>query len=83
MPSKGRGHRISRLKILNLQRVADLDVEVRQHAVFVGPNAIGKSTVLRLLDFALGASWSQLATALDPGQIRDVTKPVVVEVKAG
>lgn len=73
--------RISRITISNHNRVADMDVEVREHAVFVGPNAVGKSTVLRLLDCALGASWSQLATALDPGQVQDETKPMVVEVR--
>ena len=73
--------RISRVAISNHSRVADFDVEVREHAVFVGPNAVGKSTVLRLLDCALGASWSHLAAALDPSQLRDETEPMVVEVK--
>lgn len=73
--------RISRLSILNHTRVADLNVEVREHAVFVGPNAVGKSTVLRLVDCVLGASWSQLMTALGPDQLRDATAPLVVEVR--
>jgi putative ATP-dependent endonuclease of the OLD family len=72
--------RISRVAVSNHNRVADFDVEVREHAVFVGPNAVGKSTVLRLLDCALGASWSQLAAALDSSQLRDEAKPLVVEV---
>lgn len=72
---------ISRVAISNHNRVSDLDVEVREHAVFVGPNAVGKSTVLRLLDCALGASWGQLAAVLDPGQLRDETKAMVVEVR--
>ncbi len=73
--------RISRVAISNHNRVADFDVEVREHAVFVGPNAVGKSTVLRLLDCALGASWSHLAASLDASQLRDETKPMVVEVR--
>lgn len=73
--------RIARVTISNHSRVADLDVEVREHAVFVGPNAVGKSTVLRLLDCALGATWSHLAAVLDASQLRDETKPMVVEVK--
>jgi putative ATP-dependent endonuclease of OLD family len=75
--------RIARVAISNHDRVADFDVEVREHAVFVGPNAVGKSTVLRLLDCALGASWSHLAAVLDPSQLRDETKPMVVEVRLG
>jgi putative ATP-dependent endonuclease of OLD family len=73
--------RISRVAVSNHNRVADFDVEVREHAVFVGPNAVGKSTVLRLLDCALGASWSHLAASLDASQLRDETKPMVVEVR--
>lgn len=73
--------RISRLSILNHQRVADLDIDVREQAVFVGPNAVGKSTVLRLVDCALGASWGQLVSALQADQLRDVTAPLVVEVR--
>ena len=73
--------RIARIAISNHDRVADLDIEIREHAVFVGPNAVGKSTVLRLLDCALGASSSHLAAALDPGQLRDDTKPMVIEVR--
>lgn len=73
--------RISQVAVTNHSRVADFDATIREHAVFVGPNAVGKSTVLRLLDLALGASWSQLTASLDPGQVRDHTKPVVVEVR--
>ena len=51
--------KLSSIVISNHQRVADLQVVVREHAVLVGPNAVGKSTVLRLLDGLLGASWLQ------------------------
>ena len=51
--------RISSIVISNHQRVADLQIDVRHHAVLVGPNAAGKSTVLRLLDGLLGASLSR------------------------
>ena len=73
--------RISKLSITNHQRVPDFEIEVRDHAVFVGPNAVGKSTVLRLLDLLLGATWSQLHAALDITQLRDTTKPLIVEVR--
>ncbi len=73
--------RISRIAISNHSRVTDLDIAIREHGVLIGPNAVGKSTVLRLLDSVLGASWSQLAASLDPGQVRDHSKPMVVEVR--
>lgn len=61
--------------------MADLEVEVRDHAVFVGPNAVGKSTVLRLLDLLLDATWSRLHAALDTNELRDKDKPMVVEAR--
>lgn len=73
--------RISRISVANHARVADLEVEIREPAVFVGPNAVGKSTVLRLLDCALGASWNQMMGALDASQVRDAAEPMVVEVR--
>ena len=73
--------RISRIAISNNRRVADFDVEVRDHAVLVGPNGVGKSTVLRLVDCVLGASWSQLAVSIDLGQVRESEKPMIVEVR--
>ncbi|WP_419863632.1 ATP-dependent nuclease [Candidatus Poriferisodalis sp.] len=73
--------RISRISISNHHRVDDVDIEVRDHVVFVGPNAIGKSTILRLLDLVLGATWGSLAASLDAGQLRDPEHPLVVEVR--
>lgn len=73
--------KITKIRISNHQRVVDLNVDVRDHAVLVGPNAVGKSTVLRLLDGLLGASWGQLVGSLDPAQLRDVSEPMVVEVQ--
>lgn len=73
--------RISRISVSNHQRIADNDIDVREHLVLVGPNAVGKSTLLRLLDFVLCATWSQLGASLDPSQLRDVKKPMVIEVR--
>ena len=73
--------RISRISVSNHQRIADIVIDVREHVVLVGPNAVGKSTLLRLLDFVLCATWSQLAASLDPSQLRDVQKPMVIEVR--
>ncbi len=42
--------RISRIEIANHSRIRDLVLEVRGHAVIVGANDVGKSSVLRLLN---------------------------------
>lgn len=73
--------RISHITIANHRRVSDLDIEIRDHAVFVGPNASGKSTILRMLDSLLGAPWNQLVASLDPGQLRDPAVRMLVEAR--
>ena len=73
--------RIARITVANHSRVADFDVEVRNHVVFVGSNASGKSTVLALVDATLGASWSRLMGWLDPSHLRDPDQALVVEVR--
>jgi putative ATP-dependent endonuclease of OLD family len=71
--------RISRLRIMNHQRVPDLDIEVRRHLVLVGVNDIGKTTILRCADAVLRASMSQLHAWFGAEQFRDPTQPLVIE----
>lgn len=73
--------RIAAIRISNHRRVTDLSFDVRSHLVLVGPNAVGKSTILRLIDAAIGASWSSLFASIDPSQFRDPAQPLEVEVK--
>lgn len=71
--------RLSALKILNHSRVADLDVEVRDHLVLVGTNESGKSSILRCLDLLLGAPRAHLYATLGAADVRDPAHPFVVE----
>lgn len=73
--------RIAAVTISNHRRVTDLSIDVRSHLVLVGPNAVGKSTILRLIDAAIGANWSSLFASIEPRQFRDPSKPLEVEVK--
>jgi putative ATP-dependent endonuclease of OLD family len=70
--------RLSRVEITNHSRIQDLDVEVRRHAVIVGANDVGKSSILRMLNLVLGASTAGLYQALDPSDLRDPEQPLVV-----
>lgn len=73
--------RISRVAIRNHSRVRDFDLELRRHAVIVGANDVGKSSILRLLHLTLGASTSGLYQSLAPGDLRDPEQPLVVDVR--
>lgn len=70
--------RLSRFVVKNHAVLQDMSVEVRNHMCIVGANDVGKSSLLRLLDFLLGASVQQLYTALSPSELRDADEPLVV-----
>lgn len=70
--------RLSRLQIQNHSRIDDLDVEIRRHAVIVGANDVGKSSILRMLNLLLGTSASGLYQNLSISDFRDPGEPLVV-----
>lgn len=72
--------RLSRVAITNHSRIQDLDIELRRHAVIVGANDVGKSSVLRMLNLLLGTSTAGLYQALTPRDLRDLEQPLVVNV---
>jgi len=55
----------------NYSRLADYSIEVRDHLVVVGANDVGKTSILRLLNFLLGASTAQLYQGLSIEDLRD------------
>lgn len=71
--------KICRVVVENSRRVPDLDVEVRRHLVVVGPNDVGKSSLLRSLDILFRAP---LAEVYRWGRdiVRDSASPMVVRV---
>jgi putative ATP-dependent endonuclease of OLD family len=71
--------RLTRLTVSNHSRLADLELEIRQHLVLVGPNDVGKSSLLRCLDLLLGASSAQLYSWLNIDDLRDEAQPMVIE----
>lgn len=73
--------RLSRISVSNHRRLVDLTIEVRQHLVLVGPNDVGKSSLLRCLDLLLGASTAQLYARLVPEDFRDPDLPLVIEAE--
>lgn len=73
--------RLSNVAITNHSRIKDLEIEIRRHAVIVGANDVGKSSILRLLHLTLGASTAGLYQALTPSDIRDPEQPLIVNVQ--
>jgi putative ATP-dependent endonuclease of OLD family len=70
--------RLSRVEIKNHSRIQDLDLEVRRHAVIVGANDVGKSSILRMLNLLSGASTAGLYQALAPADLQDAEQPLIV-----
>ena len=62
--------RIGQVKVTNHSRIADLCLEIRGHAVIVGANDVGKTSLLRLLQLLLRSSTGQLFQAPDPRRSR-------------
>ena len=71
--------RVGRLSVQNYSRLVDLDIEVRQHLVLVGPNDVGKSSLLRCLNLLLGASTAQLYSWLVSEDVRHLDQPLIIE----
>lgn len=73
--------RLIKLKIENHSRLEDRELEIREHLVLVGPNDVGKSSVLRCADFLLGASAAQLYNRITADDFGDPDLPFVVEAE--
>ncbi|WP_224760578.1 ATP-dependent endonuclease [Salinibacterium sp. ZJ450] len=58
----------------------DLALDVRRHLVLVGANDVGKSSLLRCLDLALGASTAGLYSRITPDDFRDRAAELLIEV---
>lgn len=71
--------RLTGIRVANHSRLSDLDLEVREHLVLVGPNDVGKSSVLRCLDLLLGASVAALYQRIERGDFRKKDEPFVIE----
>jgi putative ATP-dependent endonuclease of OLD family len=73
--------RLIKITIANHSRLFDTEVEIRGHVVLVGPNDVGKSSLLRCLDLVLGASTAQLYQRVVPEDFRDQEQPLVIEAE--
>lgn len=72
--------RLTHFSISNHSGIPDLDIEIRDHLVIVGPNESGKSSLLRLLDAVLAGGAPRLYTVIDAEALRDLENQLEVEV---
>lgn len=72
--------RLSHVRIENHSRLVNTEIDVRDHLVLVGANDVGKSSLLRCLEFVLGASTAQLYSRITADDFRDPDTAFAVEV---
>ena len=70
---------IKRIMIDNFRSIKHLEVEPTSLCALVGPNSVGKSTILKALDLVLGESWTTKAK-VSRDLFNDVTNPITIEV---
>ncbi|WP_431220096.1 ATP-dependent nuclease [Leifsonia xyli] len=75
---KGDVLRLSSIRIANYQRLPDLEIEVREHLVLVGPNDVGKTSILNCINLLLGASVQQIYASLGVRDLADTALPLIV-----
>lgn len=73
--------KLRQFRITNHSRLQDVELDVRNHLLLVGPNDTGKSSVLRCLDLLLGASTAQMYSRISATDFRDPLLPFVVEAR--
>lgn len=71
--------KLNHLRISNCSWIEDLDIEVRQNLVLIGPNGSGKTTVLLCLEMLLGMDDQCLCESIPEDFIRDMAQPLSVE----
>lgn len=70
---------LTRVVVKNHSRLADTDIEVRSHLILVGPNDVGKSSLLRCLDLLLGANTAQMHNRVTGDDFREAAQPFIIE----
>lgn len=73
--------KITNIEISNYSRLEDCEIEVREHLVVVGPNDVGKSSLLRCLDLVLGKSTAGIYAELSEEDFSDLSKPLEISIE--
>ena len=71
--------RLKTIRVTNHSRIGDLEIEVRDHAVIVGANDVGKSSLLRLLNLLIGTNTGRLSQELSLADLANMAVELAVE----
>lgn len=72
--------RITKISWTNFRHLADAELRIGPHAVFIGANETGKSSVLRLCHACLGATPSSLFQIFSQRDFSDPAQPLTCEL---
>src|SRR5680860_165806 len=71
--------KLQTISVSNHSRFENVKLEVREHCVIVGPNDVGKTSLLRILNLLLGCTPGQISQQLSIADLRDPTQPLSIE----
>ena len=55
---------ISEVRVNNYRALQDMVIPIGPLTAFVGPNGVGKTSILRAVDLVLGRAWPELTSKL-------------------
>lgn len=71
---------LTRLKVKNFRCIKEADVPLDNLVAFVGPNGVGKTTLLHAINFLLGDSWPSLRGLRVPQDFYDFDTTQGIEI---
>jgi len=73
--------RLANLKWENFRRIPDGSIDVRKHLVLVGPNDVGKSSLIRGIHLLIGVPSGQLAQAVGERDFTDPSRALTISAR--
>jgi predicted ATP-dependent endonuclease of OLD family len=73
---------ISRLKVTNFRALEAAEIPFAPLTAIVGPNGVGKTSILRAIDIVLGPAWPSMRSIRVPQDFSrfDPTRDLLIEV---
>jgi putative ATP-dependent endonuclease of OLD family len=74
---------LTRLRVKNYRSLEDVDIPVSPLTAIVGPNGVGKTTILRAIELVLGDFWPSLRSFRIPNDFTNFDASRDIEIIAG
>jgi len=72
--------RLARVEWRNYRKLLGSGIDIRKNLTLVGPNDVGKSSILRAIDLCLGATQSRLFSSISLRDFTDPGEPLQIRV---